>query len=499
MSAPMSKKRRKNVGSPFVSLRSSQSCEDSMPPLTPSQQESHQRSSTKNHPASIPNGTVKTFTEDHDPRHSDIFSWGNLNPQLLCKTPTIEKMSIAVDFGTENSAVAYKLHWKGQNMRPQPGKDRILPIDKVVFLNGPNVKTQIGWHSETFQMLYGHEVDDAIRRGKLLRGSHIRGIKLTLLDPSGQTQAEQLRLEKQLKALPREVRLLQDRSGSRRRIRQLTPEDLVSEFIGYLVRHCLHQIATTTGRESLHWPRWDPQTAYRDLDPAIIAKIVLYIAVPSLATPEFVDLIVTAAQRAGFPGAIVAPEPACAQQLLLQRDFETSGGREGHPYSGASIILDVGGGTADVQTLSIVRYNPIEIREEVLGDGILRLRRMVDVDGITDLLNTGGLFGGRYVNSLFRDHAEQQIGDQKDWLVSQLRYPGYDVTIEEILDHLEAKFEEFKPRFDVRNMYEDLELPGRPYNLNRPDRGLVGRAFRLSRYVTQLSCVLVSYFIEMQR
>jgi hypothetical protein len=118
---------------------------------------------------------------------------------------------------------------------------------------------------------------------------------------------------------------------------------------------------------------------------------------------------------------------------------------------------------------------------------------------MTDPLNTGGLFGGRYVNSLFRDHVERRIGNQKDWLVSQIRYPGYDVTIEEIIDHLEAKFEEFKPRFDVRNKYEDLELPGRPYNLNRPDRGLVGRAFRLSRYVAQLSCVLVSYLIEMQQ
>jgi hypothetical protein len=118
---------------------------------------------------------------------------------------------------------------------------------------------------------------------------------------------------------------------------------------------------------------------------------------------------------------------------------------------------------------------------------------------MANLLNTGGLFGGRYVNSLFRGYAEQQISSEGDWLVSQLRYPGYDVTIEEILDHLEAKFEEFKPHFDVRNEYEDLELPGRPYNLNRPDRGLVGRAFRLSRYVAQLSYFLVSRFIGMQR
>jgi hypothetical protein len=104
-------------------------------------------------------------------------------------------MSIALDFGTEYSAVVYKLHWKGENMRPQPGKDHILhSTEKVVFLNSPKVKTQIGWHSETLQMLYGHEVDGAIRRGKLLRGSHVRGIKLTLLDPSGETQAERARL-----------------------------------------------------------------------------------------------------------------------------------------------------------------------------------------------------------------------------------------------------------------------------------------------------------------
>jgi hypothetical protein len=468
-------------------------------PLQTRQREPPGRSLTENHPASILNDSVRLFTgnlstdvaslfpEYHDSSHIDIFPRGNLNLQPLCETPTIEKISIALDFGTENSAVVYRLHWKGQDMRPQPGKEELLTsIETVAFLNSPKVKTQIGWHSETFQMLYGHEVDGAIKRGKLLHGSHIRGIKLTLLDPSGETQAERARLERQLEEIRRKICFLQGQSRSRRRMRQLSPKDLVSEFIGYLVRHCLHQIATTRGRDGLPWPRWDPRTAYRDLSPEITAKVVLYIAVPSLATPEFVDLVVTAAQTAGFSDATVAPEPACAQQLLLQKAFETEKGREGHPYSGASIILDVGGGTADLQTLSIVKYNPTEIREEVRGEGILRFRYIAGVDKMANLLNTGGFFGGRYVNSLFRDHVKQQIRGLEDWLVSQLRYPGYDVTIEEILDHLEAKFEDFKPHFDIRNDYDDLELPGRPYNLNRPDRGLVGRAFRLSRYVAQL-------------
>ena len=65
--------------------------------------------------------------------------------------------------------------------------------------------------------------------------------------------------------------------------------------------------------------------------------------------------------------------------------------------------------------------------------------------------------------------------------MSQICYPGCNVTFDEILDHLEAQFEIFKQFFDDRVDYEDLPLPGRPQNLNRPDRGLVGSAFRLSR------------------
>jgi hypothetical protein len=362
-----------------MSLRSSKSREKAISLRVSRQQGSHRRIPSRNRLSSIPKNTPRASTEDFptdpegfcadDPDHGNNFQQETL-PPVLEKEPTIEKMSIAVDFGTENSAVTYKLHWKGQNLRPRPGRDQILrSIEKVAFPNRSYVKTQIGWHSETLQMLYGYEVDDAIRRGKLLQGSHIQGLKLTLLDPSGQTRAERSRLEKQIKEIHRTVRLVRHESGSRHGMRKLTPEDLVSEFIGYLVRHCLHQIYITTGGAGLQWPNWGAQPAFRDLDPAVVAKVVLYIAVPSLATPEFVDLIIAAAQRAGFSDAIVAPEPACAQQLLLQKDFETSQGRDGNLYSGASIILDIGGGTADLQTLSIVKYNPTEIKEEVLGDG----------------------------------------------------------------------------------------------------------------------------------
>jgi hypothetical protein len=310
------------------------------------------------------------FSKDCDSGYGDVLPRRIPSPHLLDNNATIEKIFIAVDFGTENSAVTYELHWEGQNDQPQPGKDTILPyIKPVMFFNGSYVKTQIGWHSKTHKMLYGDEVDDAIGRGMLLQGSHVRGLKLAFLDPSGQIQTERTRLENQLKALPREIRLVKDESGSRRRQRELTLEDLVSEFMGYLVRYCLYKICIARAHAGLPWPRWDSRKAFRDLDPTIVSKVVVYIAVPSLSTAEFVDLVVSATKRAGFPEAVVAPEPACAQQLLLQIEFETSRERRGNFYHGASIILDVGGGTADLQTLSIVKYNPTEIREEVLGDG----------------------------------------------------------------------------------------------------------------------------------
>ena len=71
------------------------------------------------------------------------------------------------------------------------------------------------------------------------------------------------------------------------------------------------------------------------------------------------------------------------------------------------------------------------------------------------------------------------------WLLSQVCYPGYEITVDELLDRLEDEFEKAKQNFDDRLDYDDIPLPGRPFNLNRPDRGLIGSAFRLSRCVSQ--------------
>jgi hypothetical protein len=82
------------------------------------------------------------------------------------------------------------------------------------------------------------------------------------------------------------------------------------------------------------------------------------------------------------------------------------------------------------------------------------------------------------------------------WLVSQVCYPGYGITVDELLDRLEDEFEKAKQNFDDRLEYDDIPLPGRPFNLNRPDRGLIGSAFRLSRCVSQSQLWDISHRVQ---
>lgn len=70
--------------------------------------------------------------------------------------------------------------------------------------------------------------------------------------------------------------------------------------------------------------------------------------------------------------------------------------------------------------------------------------------------------------------------------------------MDEVLDHLEAEFEEAKPSWYDCLESEYLSLPGRPHNLNRPDRGLVGSVFWLSRYVGQVGYSPFSQSTEMK-
>src|SRR5256885_5624090 len=228
MNPHTSKRPREDADSPSTSLKSRQPRRHISFQRTFGQQSSCRRRLMRNQPVPSSNTTqgepnedhpidpAGFFQDDYDTNQDDMLFRENSNSPPRENEPQIEKISLAVDFGTENSAVTYKLHYEGRNLQPQPGKDQILPyLEKVNFSNCSYVKTQIGWHSDTLQMLFADEVTKAIGRGKLLRGSHIRGLKLSLLDPSEQTQAERSSLEAQMRKLPPKARFIRDQATSR--------------------------------------------------------------------------------------------------------------------------------------------------------------------------------------------------------------------------------------------------------------------------------------------
>ena len=121
-------------------------------------------------------------------------------------------------------------------------------------------------------------------------------------------------------------------------------------------------------RPSLGWPQWNAETAYIDFDPTTRdVDFEVTIAVPACSSTDFVQLVVDAAEMANIPNVYPVLEPACAVQYLLQKDVESLGST--NLLDGCVLILDIGGGTADLQTLSITDTIPMRMKEVVQGDG----------------------------------------------------------------------------------------------------------------------------------
>jgi hypothetical protein len=120
----------------------------------------------------------------------------------------------------------------------------------------------------------------------------------------------------------------------------------------------------------LPWSGLDLTMAEQGFDPTLYVDFDVTIACPALSTPEFVQLIVSAAKEAGIPEPYPASEPVCASQFLFQKYFEridNSGAPP--PLHVASLVADTGAGTSDMQIQSVLGTRPLRVREEVLGRG----------------------------------------------------------------------------------------------------------------------------------
>ena len=123
-------------------------------------------------------------------------------------------------------------------------------------------------------------------------------------------------------------------------------------------------------RPDLPWSGIDLTTADENFDPTMYIDFDVTIACPALSTPEFVQLMVSAAKEAGIPEPYPTSEPVCASQLLFQKYFDrASHAAAPPPLTGASLVADTGAGTSDMQVQSILGTRPLRVREEVQGKG----------------------------------------------------------------------------------------------------------------------------------
>jgi hypothetical protein len=294
----------------------------------------------------------------------------------------IRKISLAIDFGTQNTAAVFKFHYRDE-LDPQPGQEDLLStFETVVWPDGEReVRTELAYQypatedasSEAlpgpFRQLWGSYVDRSISARVIPPERRMRWLKLAILDSSERTRPDRDTLLKQIWELPPFVRRSRVRSPkSPMQGCDITPYDLVSDFLGHVWRWSLTQMADR--RPDLPWSGLDLMTADQGFDPTRYFDFDVTIACPALSTPEFVQLIVSAAKECGMPEPLPVSEPVCASQLLFQKQFERVGKWGAPPpLQTTSLVADTGAGTSDMQIQSVLGVRPLRVKEEVRGRG----------------------------------------------------------------------------------------------------------------------------------
>ena len=316
------------------------------------------------------------------------------SPRTFAATMTplrpIKKISLAIDFGTQNTAAVFRFQYGGE-ADPEPGQEGLLStFETVVWPDGEReVRTELAYEypmtrdersgtvRQQFQQLWGNYVARSITAQVIPPERCMRWLKLSILDSSERTRPDRNTLLKQIRDLPAFVRNSRIRkTKSPMPGPDITPYHLVSDFLGHVWRWSLIKMADR--RSDLPWSGLDLMTAEQDFDATSYVDFDVTIACPALSTPEFVQLIVSAAKEAGIPEPYMASEPVCASQFLFQKYYERADNTGAPPpLHAASLVADTGAGTSDMQIQSVVGTRPLRVREEVRGRGKRHLRTKV--------------------------------------------------------------------------------------------------------------------------
>lgn len=211
------------------------------------------------------------------------------------------KLKIGIDFGTTYSAIAWALvECKVGPHHSSIAINEVKP-HSIHFENGrDNVKTQIAWHYESQDYVWGEEVDACIRNKEISEIDRIGMMKLGL-DKSKETRDIRENHAQQLSRIP-----TGEYDGHQRRPMMA---DLISVYLERLYVYAKQRIRRahdTVGIGSI----FD------------VSDVQCVICVPAVWTPEMNQVMISAAEKAGIPNPDLVCEPEAAAAFIMQEQRE---------------------------------------------------------------------------------------------------------------------------------------------------------------------------------
>lgn len=315
-------------------------------------------------------------------------------------------LRVGIDFGTTYSAVSFsREHIQLKDGIPQVIED--FSLSKLCTVRDGHENQfpcEMAYSTRLGRLVWGREVEKDV---EMAESSRIIFLKLGL-DNTSRTATIRAKLNQQVLAL------------------DSTIDELIAKYLDSIWKLAMGKIRERCLLKSKEDPfEWNVEVA---------------LAVPAMWKQDAVDRMLNAASIANIPNVYIVTEPESAAHLLLRRELEQSGAFGLEAWIGeAFCVVDMGGGTVDLITYSIVSLNPLRFKEEVMGSGMCP-------EG--ELLNrlthpTGGLYGSAYINQTFREYLSTRFDGCWEFIKDCM-----DLTQEDFLAMATRIFEREKREFN---------------------------------------------------
>ncbi|OCT49740.1 hypothetical protein CLCR_06805 [Cladophialophora carrionii] len=354
-----------------------------------------------------------------------------LSPPL--SVPRIQKILITLDAGSAYGKAMYRVFRAGENMQPRLCQDyMMMGFQPITWEHSDaHVPTQLAYRPPSdpsqphWLQLWGMQVNYAVDTGIISREDVIKNLKLLLFDDGEDTtsqEAERYRIRKYMAEM-----------RSKGHLPPLSPvitqieETSVHELLGLYSDFLRHAYQFVLGRIQRAYPEAD----FNEVE------VETAIPLPVKTSPSEIEMILAAVKAAGIPNPFVVGEPTAALAHHFQSSFERHGVL---PEADCTLILDVGGGSSDLEGWANVGTSPFRVQEMCAG--------------------ATKWCGGLAVNKKCVNLVLRGIVD-KNFFKRSLRGKDGQMTEYEFRRALEEKFEEAKKFFNGSDSV-GLSVPGLP-------------------------------------